>query len=85
MVNIEKLHVGRIGDLNKMFSIYLNYIDNVDISMGVEIGDFARLRKYRVREACAADGCPLAILEAPATTLVEDPTMRPTTITTPSK
>ena len=45
MVNIEKLHVGRIGDLNKMFSIYLNYMDNVDISMGVEIGDFARLRK----------------------------------------
>lgn len=85
MVNIEKLHVGRIGDLNKMFSIYLNYIDNVDISMGVEIGDLAHLRKYRVREACAVGGCPLATLEAPATTLVEDPTMGPTTITTPSK
>lgn len=74
-----------LGILTKMFSMYLNYIDNVDISMGVEIEDLARLRKYRVREAYAAGGCPLATLEAPTTTLVDDPTMGPTTITTPSK
>lgn len=56
--------------MNKMFSVYLKYIHNMDISLSEEQGDLASLRKYRFWEVSVSNGCQQVTLEAPLKILV---------------
>lgn len=47
VVNIEHLQDDRIGDMNKIVSIYLKYIHNLDITLGHRLGDPTKLTKYK--------------------------------------
>lgn len=42
--------------MNKIFSIYMKYIHNLDIFLGEEQGDPSFLRKYYVRELSVVGG-----------------------------
>jgi len=42
--------------MNKILSIYLKYIHNLDITLGQEPRESTRLMKYRVREGTGACG-----------------------------